>query len=145
MDPQTFVIKSLFVQNTIMLVALSVVLFFLFRSLIKRQGKHILLVSLWLLIVLWFFNSSFFGFSAVTVAPRGIRVNYGILSFRNGWLPLDTPWKIEGYMGGIRRMEQLYYLKIDGQESMKVKGGADYELLKRIGNKIEKMKAEAVR
>lgn len=141
MEPQTFVIKSLTVQNGIMLFSLGIVVFFLARALLKGRMKHVLVFALWVGIVLWFFNSPLFGFSTVTVEPKGIRVNYGILSFRNTVLPLDTTWKIESSLTGIIKTNKLYYIRIGNHESMKVKGKEDIDLLHKIGKAIGSMRA----
>jgi hypothetical protein len=142
MEIQTFVIKSLPVQNTIMLLSLGIVLFFLTRSLIKGKFKHILVFLAWTGIVIWFFNSPFFGFSEVAVSRGGIKINYGILSLRNKTLPLDTPWKIETSPSGLLKISELYYLQIGDHRSMKVKGKRDLALLRRIGDAIAHMRKE---
>ena len=140
MAGQYFIIKSLYVQNTIMLTALGVVIFLFFRSLLKKKAKHVAAFSVWILIVLWFFNSPFFGFSTVCVRPDGIEVNYGILSLNNAVLPLDSQWKIETYFGGIRRMKKLYLIRIADRQSMKVRMSKGLQLLQEIGDAIENMK-----
>lgn len=94
----------------------------------------------WLGIVVWFFNSPFFGFSKVIVNRKGIEINYGILSFRNTVLPLDTPWKIETTPSGILKTSKLYYIQIGDHLSMKVKGEKDVDLLNRIGEAVEQIK-----
>jgi hypothetical protein len=142
MEIKTFVIKSLPVQNTIMLLSLGIVLFFLTRSLIKGKLKHIMVFLAWTGIVIWFFNSPFFGFSEVTVSRRGIKVNYGILSLRNKTLPLDTQWKIETSPSGLLKTSKLYYLQIGKHRSMKVKGKNDLALLRRIGDAIARTRKE---
>jgi hypothetical protein len=139
MIPQTFIIKSIYIQNTIMLFSLGVVLFFLFCSLWRKKLKHVFVLSIWVLIVLWFFNSPFFGFSTVCVSTEGIRLNYGVLSSRNTVLPLDSSWKIETYLSGIRKMKKLYFIRIADHQSMKVRGG-ELSLLKEIGGAIDKRK-----
>ena len=142
MTPQTFIIKSTLVQDTIMLFSLGVVVFFLCRGLVLRKPKHVLVSLIWVFIVFWFFNSPFFGFSKVTLNPQGIRLDYGILSFRNTTLPPDTAWKIETYLSGIRKMKRLYFIRIDEWESMKVQGREDYQLLQDIGKAMESMKSK---
>jgi hypothetical protein len=142
MEVHTFVIKSLLLQDTIMLCSLGIVLFFLVRSFIKRKSKHIVVFLAWTGIVIWFFNSSFFGFSAVTVSREGIKVNYGILSFRNKTLPLDTQWKIETSPSGLLKISKLYFIQIDEHRSMRVKGKNDLVLLRRIGDTIVHMRRE---
>ncbi len=141
MDKELFIIKSLYIQNTIMLVFLGVVGFFFVHSLLKKRPKHIVVFSIWLCLVVWFFNSPFFGFSAVSVGPEGIKVNYGILSFKNDLLPLDSEWKVETYLGGIRRNKRLYFISIAGHQSMKVKGEDKLRLLKSIGEYIDELKS----
>jgi hypothetical protein len=140
MEAQTFVIKSLLLQNAIMLVSLGIVLFFLTRSVIKGKFKHMVVFLVWTGIVIWFFNSPFFGFSEVTVSREGIKVNYGVLSFRNKTLPLDTQWKIETSPSGLLKISKLYFIQIDEHRSMKVKGKKDLALLRRIGDTIAQMK-----
>ena len=139
MIPQIFIIKSLYIQNSIMLLSLGVVLFFLFHSLWRKKLKHVFVFSIWVLIVLWFFNSPFFGFSTVCISTEGIRLNYGVLSSRNTVLPLDSSWKIETYLSGIRKMKKLYFIRIADQQSMKVRGGK-LSMLKKIGGAIDKRK-----
>ena len=141
MSPETFIIKSLFVQNMIMLFSLSIVVFLLIRSLVKKKVKHTIVFSVWVLIVFWFFNSPFFGFSAVSVSPGGIQLNYGILSFtKNTVLPLDSPWKIETSFSGIRKMKKLYFIRIADHKSMKVRIRQGFILLQDIGNAMDRMK-----
>jgi len=138
MYPETFIIKSLFVQNMIMLFSLGIVVFLLIRSLVKKNVKHTIVFSVWVLIVFWFFNSPFFGFSAVSISPGGIQLNYGILSFKkNTVLPIDSPWKIETSFSGIRKMKKLYFIRISDHKSMKVRGEKDFSLLQAIGRAIE--------
>ncbi len=141
METQTFIIKSLFVQNTIMLLSLSVVLFVLMLSLTKKRQKSVVASLVWLAILLWFFNSPFFGFSAVTVSKQGIGLNYGILSLRNDTLPLESSWKVETYFGGIRKMKRLYFLRIGNRDSMKVRGAKDLETLQAIGSAVDRMRS----
>ena len=137
MDTQFFVIKSLWVQNSIMLLALGLVLFFLYYSFTKKKPKHLLASTIWLAIALWFFNSSFFGFSTVAVNPEGINVNYGILSLRNDTLPITSPWEIVTSPSGIRRLRKVHLIKIGNHESMKVRGVNDVNLLRNIGAAID--------
>lgn len=140
METQMFFIKSLLVQNTIMLFSVGIVLCFLGRAFFKKNAKHVIVFLIWLCIAVWFFNSPFFGFSKVIVSRRGIEVNYGILSFRNTVLPLDTPWKIETSPTGILKTSKLYYIRIGDHQSMKVKGKKDVDLLNRIGDAVERTK-----
>jgi len=140
MTTQTFIIKSLFVQNSIMIMALGAVIFFLVFALIKKKPKHLIASFVWIIIVVWFFNSPFFGFSTVSVEPEGIRLNYGILSLRNDLLPIDSPWKVETRFSGIRKMKKLYLIRIADRESMKVRRNEGLNLLEKIGGAIEDMK-----
>ena len=137
MDTQIFIIKSLAVQNSIMLIALGVVLFFIFYSFSKKKSKYLLASLIWLVIVLWFFNSPFFGFSTVSVNPEGIDVNYGILSLKNDRLPITSPWKIEVMPSGLRKMKKVYLIRIGDRKSMKVRRGKALDLLKEIGATID--------
>ena len=140
MSPETFIIKSIFVQNMIMLFSLGIVIFLLVRSIVKKKVRHTIVFSVWVLIVFWFFNSPFFGFSAVYLGPDGIQLNYGILSFKkNTVLPIDSPWKIETTFSGIRKTKKLYLLKIGDHRSMKVRGEKDLGLLQAIGRAVDEM------
>ena len=137
MDTKTFEIKSLLIQNSIMLLALGIVLFFLIYSLSKKKSKHSLASIIWVVIVLWFFNSPFFGFSAVTISQKGIGLNYGILSLQNALLPLETPWEIKTFPSGIRKLKKVHLIQIGNRESMKVRGRDDILMLKNIGETID--------
>jgi hypothetical protein len=138
MDSQLFVIKSLYVQDGIMFSALAGLIFLLVRSLARKRIKHGLAALLWIGIVLWFFNT-FFGFSTVRVSPEGIELKYGILSPRNVVLPIDSQWKIENYLSGIRRNRRLFYIQIDGHQSMRLTG-RHAKILEEIGAAIDSMK-----
>ena len=142
MVTETFVIKSLYIQNTIMLSFFGLVIFLLMHSILKKRQRYIAVFSIWLFLVLWFFNSPFFGFSAVSVSPKGIKISYGILSFRNDLLPLNSEWKIETYMSGIKRNKRLYFISIGGRQSMKVRALREQHMLEKIGKYIERVKAE---
>lgn len=142
MNTETFIIKSIYIQNTIMLCFLGLAIFFLLYSLLKKRKKHIVVFSIWVLLVIWFFNSPFFGFSAVSVSTEGIRLNYGILSFRNDLLPIDSKWEVRTYRAGIRKNKKLFFLSVGERQSMKVKGLKDLQLLEEIGGSIEKMKGK---
>ena len=138
MTSQTYIIKSLFVQNSIMLISLGAVMAFFAFALVKKKPKHLIAALVWAGIVLWFFNSSYFGFSAVSVGSEGIQVNYGILSLRNDLLPINSPWMIEATFSDIRKMKKVYFIRIGDHESMRVKGSEGRALLERIGGAIEK-------
>lgn len=142
MTAQAFIIKSLFVQNSIMLFSLGAVMFFLIFALVKRKPKHVAAALIWLIIVIWFFNSPFFGFSTVAVSPAGIRLNYGVLSFKNDLLPTHSLWKIETHFSDIKKMKKVYLIRIADHESMKVKGERGLSLLEEIGGAIENLKAQ---
>ncbi|HDZ91605.1 MAG: hypothetical protein JRJ09_17185 [Deltaproteobacteria bacterium] len=141
MAEQTFIIKSLFVQNSIMLLALGAVILFFVFALVKKRPKHLIASLVWLGIVLWFFNSPFFGFSAVCVSPKGIRLEYGILSIRDTLLPIESPWKVEMRQSGLRKLKKLYLIRIADRESMKVGRRQGLALLKKIGDAIDRLKA----
>lgn len=140
MNERVFYIKSLSVQNTIMLVSLFIVVGFFIHSIIKKNKKGIFLFTGWIFLVIWFFNSPFFGFSVVGVSKKGIRINYGILSFKNTTMPLNTPWKIESHLAGIRKNRILYNITIGNHKSMSVKSRKGLLKLKSIGSEIERQK-----
>ena len=140
MEPVTFTIKSMIIQNAIMLFALGIVVCFVVLALIKKSSKHMLISFIWLIAVIWFFNSPLFGFSRVTVKPAGIKIEYGILSFRNAVVRIDTPWEVESHVSGIRRMKRVYTLRIGQHESMRVKSRKDIELREEIGKTIDRMR-----
>jgi hypothetical protein len=129
------------IQNGIMLLSLAFVLFMVVRGVVRKRFKHALVFMVWAMIVLWFFNSPFFGFSAVTVSSRGIELDYGILSIRNRILPLDARCQIMTTMSGIKKLKRLYFLKVDGHESMKVRGREGEELLEAITRAIQETKS----
>jgi len=83
MPVKVFVLKSLLIQNTIMAVCLGIVLFLLYRGLRKKNVRQIALFCVWTGLILWFFNSALWGFSAVSIENRGIKLDYGFLSFKN--------------------------------------------------------------
>jgi len=140
MAEQTYLIKSLHVQNGIMLFSLGLVLLFFAWALVKKRHKHAIASLIWVGIVLWFFNSAYFGFSAITVGPAGMTLNYGILSFRNDHFPIDSPWRIKTDFSDIRKLKRVYMLDIAGRESMKVKAGEGLARLKEIGRAIDRAK-----
>lgn len=141
MDSEIFIIKSLFIQNAIMLISLGVVFSLLIHAIIKKRRKHTAVFTIWLVLVLWFFNSTIFGFSTVSVGQDGIRLSYGILSLRNDLLPLDSEWKVETYLSGIRKSKRLYFITIGGRQSMKVKGEDKRRLLQSIGKAIDRIQS----
>ncbi|MDZ7697039.1 MAG: hypothetical protein U5R49_09015 [Deltaproteobacteria bacterium] len=115
-------------------------LFFLVLSLIKKRPKHTLASLIWVGIVLWFFNSSFFGFSEVTVGQAGIQLNYGVLSFRNEHLPIDSRWRIKTDFSDIRKLKRVYFMDIAGRESMKLRGETGKARFESIGQAIDRAK-----
>ena len=134
-------IKSMIVQNGVMLLSLGFVLFLVVRAIVKKKSNQALIFCMWVVIVLWFFNSPFFGFSAVTVSPHGIRLDYGVLSIRNTVVPLDASCKIVSTMSGIKKLRRLYFLEVDGHQSMKVRGKKGVEVLEAITGAVEQMKS----
>jgi hypothetical protein len=138
MDSQLFIIKSLYVQDGIMLAALAGLIFLLVRSIARKKIKTMIAVLIWIGIVLWFFNT-FFGFSTVRISPEGIELKYGLISPRNTVLPIDSKWKIENYLSGIRRNRRLFYIEIDGRQSMRLTG-RHAQVLEEIGAAIDAMK-----
>ncbi len=124
-----------------MLLSMGVLLSILLLSLKKKRQKSVIASLIWIGIMFWFFNSPFFGFSAVSVSREGIRLNYGMLSLRNDLLPLESSWKVEKYWGGIRKMERLHFLWIGDRESMKVSGPEALKNLQDIGAAIDRMRS----
>ncbi len=137
MATQTFIIKSLPLQNGIMVVSLGIVMVLLGVALYRGRLKLAVAALLWTGGVLWFFNSPYFGFSAVSVGTEGIRLNYGILSIRNDIFPLDSPYKIETVFSDIRKTKRVYLIRIGDRNSMRVSGEDGRSLLERIGAAIE--------
>ena len=138
METHTFFIRSVMVQNVIMAIIAVIIVGLLIRFVRRKHVKYAVAVGLWGLIALWFFNGPFWGFSAVTVGPEGLRVHYGFLSvFRNATLPVDSPWKIFRYKGGIRKLKNLYFFQLPNHQSLKVRGQDKVEILKAIGAAID--------
>ena len=140
METQTFFIRSVMVQNVIMGIIGAIILVLLLRSMWKQQIKYLLAVAMWGLITLWFFNGPFWGFSAVTVSPEGLKVHYGFLSvYRNTTLPVDTHWKIRKYLGGIRKLKNLYFFQLANHQSLKVRGQDKIEVMEALGTAIDRI------
>ena len=145
MEPQTYFIRSLLVQNVIMGIVAAILLGLLIRFLLRGQRKYILVLAVWGAIVLWFFNGPFWGYSAVTVSPTGLKVHYGFLSvFRNTTLPINSQWKIRRYLGGIRKLKNLYFFKLPGHESLKVRGQDKMETMKALGAAIDRLNGRSM-
>ncbi len=134
--PEVFVLKSLFVQNMIMGCAIGIVLFLLYKGIKKKNIKQIVLFCIWLGIILWFFNSSLWGFSALTIENRGIRLQYGFLSFKDTILPLNTHFTIQTENSGFPKYKKLYVLKIGDRRSMRL-SGLEYPKLQRVVNGLK--------
>lgn len=140
METETFLIRSLTIQNLIMWGVVAIIAGLLVRAIGRRNLRHTIAVTIWALITLWFFNSPLWGFSAITVGPAGLKLDYGFLSIlKNTTLPPDTSWKIHLYMGGLRRITPLYYLQVAGHRSLKVQGQAGLETLKPVGAAIDRL------
>ena len=143
MEIQTFCIRSLVVQNIIMGIVVAIIVTLLVRCLWKRKYSHLILVLSWGLIVLWFFNGPLWGFSAVTVSPKGLEIHYGFLSvFRNTTLPVHTQWKIRRYQGGIRKLNNLYFFQLSDHRSLKVGGVEKIGVLRALGDYINFLNGE---
>ena len=141
MPTEVFTIKSLLVQNTLMLGALGITILLLLRAIWKKRRRQIIAFSIWSCLVVGFFNSPLFGFSEVGVGPEGLQINYGLLSLHNRVLPLHSDWRIQKHRAGLRKTKRLYSLVIAGKESMRVRGGRGLKLLDTIGRSIDRMKA----
>jgi hypothetical protein len=140
METQTFFIRSVMVQNVIMGIIVAIIVAVLIRFLLRKQLKYTVVAVIWACIALWFFNSPLWGFSAVTVSPNGLQIHYGFLSvFRNATLPVDTHWKIRRYLGGIRKLKNLYYFQLENHQSLKVRGADKVELLQALGGAIDEI------
>jgi hypothetical protein len=140
MEAQTFFIRSVMVQNVIMGIIAAIILGVLIRCLWKQQLKNTVAVVIWALIAVWFFNGPLWGFSAVTVSPDGLQIHYGFLSvFRNTTLPVDTHWKIRKYLGGIRKLKNLYFFELADHRSLKVRGMRKIELMQALGAAIDEV------
>jgi len=138
MEAQTFFVRSVMVQNVIMGIIVAIILALLIRTIRKQNLTHVALVVVWGLIALWFFNGPFWGFSAVTATPEGLEIHYGFLSvFRNTTLPVNSQWEIRRYLGGIRKLKNLYFFELSGHRSLKVRGADKVEVLKALGAAID--------
>jgi hypothetical protein len=139
-EAQTFFIRSVSVQNGIMAIVTALVVGLLFRAVLRRNATHAVLIILWGCVALWFFNSYLWGFSAVTVRSEGLELHYGYLSIlKNTTLPSDSPWRIQRYRGGLRKLKDLYYFSLPGHESLKVRGQDKVEILKALGAAIDRL------
>ncbi len=140
MEAQTFFIRSVMVQNVIMGIIGAIIVTVLIRFLWRKQLKYTVVAVVWTCIAVWFFNGPLWGFSAVTVSPKGLQIHYGFLSvFRNTTLPVDTHWKIHKYLGGIRKLKNLYYFELKDHHSLKVRGEDKIELLQALGAAIDEI------
>jgi hypothetical protein len=140
MDSEIFFIRSVTVQNLIMGLALLIIAGLLLRFVTQHKFRHATAVGIWALIILWFFNSPLWGFSAVTISPQGLKLDYGFLSIaKNTTLPPDTAWKIHVYLGGIRKLQKLYYFQLTGHKSLKVQGPAGLASLQSLGAAIDRL------
>jgi len=140
MPEEIFFIRSLTVQNIIMGIIAAIIISLLVRSFIQGKFSHSIALIVWALISLWFFNGPLWGFSAITVSPAGLHLDYGFLSVaKNTSLPPDTSWKIHTYMGGLRRMKKLYYLELADHRSLKIRGADPLATLQSIGAAIDRL------
>jgi len=138
MDTRIFIIKSLLIQNSIMLISLGIAVALLAGALYRKRFRQAAAALVWVGVVFWFFNSAYFGFSAVSVGPDGIRLDYGILSWRNDRLPIGSQWTIETLTSDIRKMKKVYSIRIGDRNSMRVRGTDGRGLLEKIGEAIER-------
>jgi carbon starvation protein CstA len=138
METQTFFIRSVMVQNIIMGIIVAIIVGVFIRCIRRGQTKYTTAVVIWAVIAFWFFNGPFWGFSAVTVSPEGLKVHYGFLSvYRNKTLPVDTHWKIRKYLGGIRKLKNLYFFELADHQSLKVRGRDKIEVMQALGAAID--------
>jgi len=140
MEAQTFFIRSVMVQDVIMGIIVAIIVTVLIRCLLRKQLKYTVIAVIWACFAVWFFNGPLWGFSAVTVSPNGLQIHYGFLSvFRNTTLPVDTHWKIRKYLGGIRKLKNLYYFQLKNHQSLKVRGADKIALLQALGGAIDEI------
>jgi hypothetical protein len=140
MEAPTFFIRSVMVQNIIMGIIVAIIVTLLIRFVWRQQLKYTVVTVIWACAAVWFFNGPLWGFSAVTVSPQGLQVHYGFLSvFRNTTLPVDTHWKICRYLGGIRRLKNLYFFELANRQSLKVRGVDKIELMQALGAAIDEL------
>lgn len=133
---QTFVLQPLWLQNVVMSTALGIVVFFLLRGAFRKNKTQILVFSCWLIMIFWFFNGPFWGFSALTVSRQGIVLHYGWLSLlKNGQLPLASRWQLKESNTGFPRYRKLYYIEVDGQKSMRLTA-TDYPKLQEVARAL---------
>lgn len=138
MEVTTFFIRSVAVQNVIMGIVVAIITVLLIHAIRKQKLNHAILVVIWGMFALWFFNGPLWGFSAVTVGPEGLKVHYGFLSmFRNTTLPVNTHWKIRRYLGGIRKLKNLYFFELRDHRSLKVRGKDKFEAMEALGEAID--------
>jgi len=79
------------------------------------------------------------------VSPGGLKIHYGFLSvFRNTTLPVNTHWKIQSYLGGIRRMKRLLFFQLDNRQSLKVRGRDKFEIMEALGAAIDRLNGQPV-
>lgn len=116
----TLAIKSLGVQNTIMISGLCLVLIFGAVGVFRKRRIQIVLAGAWLVALVWFFHSPYWRFSAVTLHQDGMELNYGLLSFKDTVVPLETPVRIESTFSGFPKPKKLYCLIIGEYRSMRV-------------------------
>jgi hypothetical protein len=76
---------------------------------------------LWFILIFWFFNSQFWGFSALTQHDDTLTLHYGVLSLlKNESIPMNKTRSIESSFSGFPQYKRLYYLVIDERRSMGV-------------------------
>ncbi len=138
MPVKVFVLKSLFVQNMVMALGMGVALFLLYLGIKRKKLRQIVLFSIWIVLILWFFNSSMWGFSTVTIGGKGIKLQYGFLSFKNITLPLNTPFSIQTENAGFPKYRKLYVLKIGDRKSMRL-SGCEYPRLQQLDKVLKEI------
>jgi hypothetical protein len=51
---------------------------------------------------------------------------------------LDTRWKIRKYLGGIRKLKNLYFFQLANHQSLKIRGKDKREVLEALGAAIDR-------
>ena len=50
---------------------------------------------------------------------------------------MDTHWKIRKYLGGIRKLKNLYFFQLADHQSLKVRGQDRIEVMQALGAAID--------
>lgn len=138
MIEQNLVIKALYVQNGLMITIFGVIFFLILLGIWKKNFRFVGICSLWIVLFFWFFNSQFWGFSALTLKDERIYLRYGLCSiFKNKSVSTQIRPKIESDFSGFPQYKHLYFLVIGNYKSMGVEK-ENKEVLEEIIDRLEK-------